>query len=215
MPINPNIAFFDLVNNPEPFLKRYPIRIYGTVAPSGVAQYALENRGGALRPGSILGTKKLHGTEAFNIRATASGIHAANSHIFQAHSVHMDLGYAAMLYYRLNMMGPNIVVTGQLSGCTYVIQPAVGGGVDVAHIQPVGGMTGATLAANIKANHPNAFVYGATAGRGFYDSDKRVVSIVGVRIGGGWSLYSQKQDPAGQAFTIRSVYRIYPNHTKL
>jgi hypothetical protein len=215
-PINPPVAFMSLTNNSEHFLKRYPTRIFGDVNASAAAQYALENRGDSARPGSILGTHNFHTTESFNIRATASGLHAANSHIFMAHSIHMDLGAAAMGFYRLDGTGPNIMVTGQLSGCAFVIQPAGGNDLDVAHIKPTGGTTGAVLAANMTAAHPGAFVYGATAGRGFYDSGDRKVSIFGFRDAGGvWTLYAQKHDATTGDYRIRSVYRIHPNHTKL
>jgi hypothetical protein len=217
MPINPNVAFNSLMNGVEAFLKKYPVRIFGDVNASGVAQYAMENRGNSFRPGSILGTLNLHATESFNIRATAAGIHGPGSHVFNAHSIHMDVGIGAMGFYRLGAAGPAIVVTGQLSGCAFVISPAGGNDLDVAHIQPVGaGVTGANLATTLKTNHPNAFVYGATAGRGFYDNGDRVVSIIGVRGGGGaWRIYAQKHDRNSGDYTIRSVYRIHPNHTKL
>ena len=214
-PMNPAIAFHSLVNHPETFLKRYPIRIFGDVNASGVAQYAIENRGPSFRPGSFWGTHRWHATDSFNIRATAAGIHGPGSHIFTAHSVHMDVGIGAMGFYRLDVTGPNIMVTGQLSGCAFVIQPAGGNNVDVAHIRPVG-RTGAHLARTLTYNHPNAFVYGATAGRGFYDSNDRVSSIIGIRnAGGAWSIYSQKHDATTGDYRIRSVYRIYPTHTKL
>jgi hypothetical protein len=96
-----------------------------------------------------------------------------------------------------------------------VILPAGGNDLDVAHIKPVG-TTGANLAATLTANHHNAFVYGATAGHGFYDHNDRVVSIFGIRsAGGAWRMYAQKHDATTGDYTIRSVYRIHPNHTKL
>ena len=215
MPINPAIAFHSLVNGPEAFLKRYPIRIFGDVNASGIAQYAIENCGNSFRPGSIFGTHRLHATESFNIRAIIAGMHGPGSHIFQAHSVHMDGGIGAMGSYRLDATGPNIMVTGQLSGCAFVIDPVGGNNVDVAHIKPIG-ITGSNLAATLAGNHPNAFVYGATAGHGFYDSNDRVVSIIGIRdAGGAWKIYAQKHDAISMDYRIQSVYRIHPNHTKL
>ncbi len=215
MPIDPPIAFNSLLNANEVFLKSYPVRIFGDVNASGIAQYAIENRGNSFRPGSKLGTHRFHATESFNIRATAAGLHAVGSHIFNAHSIHMDMGINAMEFYRLDNTGPNIMVTGQLSGCAFVINPADGNNLDVSHIKPIG-TTGAILAATLTGNHPNAFVYGATAGHGFYDSSDRVVSIIGIRdAGGAWRIYAQKHDAVSGDYRIRSVYRIYPNHTKL
>jgi hypothetical protein len=215
MPINPDDAFNSLVNGTEAFLKTYPVRIFGHTGPSGISQYALENRGNSYRPGSILGTHKLHATESFNIRATAARLHANNSHIFPAHSIHMDEGIDAMTLYQLTNAGPNIMVTGQLSGCAFVIFQAGAHDVNVAHIKPVG-TTGPALAATLTNRYHNAFVYGATAGHGFYNRDDRVVSIIGIRdAGGSWKIYAQKHDATSGDYTIRSVYRIHPNHTKL
>ena len=215
MPINPATALSSLVNGPEVFLKIYPIRIFGDVNASGRAEYAIENRGASFRPGSVLGTHRLHATESFNIRATAAKIHVAGSPTFKAHSIHMDAGIGAMEFYQLDDTGPDIMVTGQLSGCAFVIDRAGGNNVNVAHIKPVG-TTGATLATTLTGNHPNAFVYGATAGHGFYDSNDRVVSIIGIRnAAGAWRIYAQKHNRTTADYRIQSVYRIHPNHTKL
>lgn len=215
MPMLPGTAFGLLTGATRNFLKTYPVRIFGDVNASGVAQYALENRGASMRPGTIWGTHNRHVTESFNIRATAANLHAINSHIFNAHSVHMDNGIGNLGFYRLDHTGPAIVVTGQLSGCSFVISPAGGNDIDVAHIKPVA-QTGAALAVAVKLAHPNAFGYGATAGTGFYDSNDRVVSILGIRaLGGAWTIYAKKHDKNAGDYRIQSVYRIHPNHTKV
>lgn len=215
MAISPAIAYQKMINDTENFLRKYPIRIFGCAGGSGLVWCALSYRGVAKRPGSIFGTKNLHVTESFEIRPGNDIFNAANAHRFRAHTVHMDNGLANRVNYRLTGVGPQIMVTGQLSGCSFVIQPVgVGGAIDVAHIKPVG-MTGKVLANTLRANQQNTIVYGARASHRYYDSDKRVVSIVGVRTGGVWRVYCQKQDPMGLAYTIRSVYRIYPNRKKI
>jgi len=216
MTIQPPVAFTMLTANAEAFLKLYPVRIFGDTGASGQADYDLENRGASHRPGEVLGTHRLHATESFNMKAAAIGLVNPGAHRFRSHSVHMDLGIGAMNFYRLGAAGPGIVVTGQLSGCAFVIAPAGGNDLDVAHVKPTGGVTGSSLAASLAAAHPNAFVYGATAGHGFYDSHDRVVSIIGIRdLGGAWRLYAQKHDANSGDYTIRSVHRLHPDHTKL
>ena len=215
MPMNPSIALYELRTNPKKFLKLYPVRIFGDINASGIKRYALENRGESKRPGSILRTKRLHTTEAFNVRAAAANMHSDDAHTFSAHSVHMDVGINQMTTYTLDNTGPNIMVTGQLSGCAFVIQPN-GNSLDVSHVKPLAGNTGAALVITLKQNHPNAFVYGATAGNGFYDSLDRVVSIIGMRSSAGaWSIYAQKHDKLTEDYRICSLYRLYPEHVKV
>ena len=72
MPIAPNVAFNDLTNNVTGFLKKYPVRIFGATAASGVVAYCLKNRGASFRPGSVLGTLSMKATESFDIRAMAA-----------------------------------------------------------------------------------------------------------------------------------------------
>ncbi len=215
MPINAAIAYNTLVANPGQFLKQYPVRIYGDMGASGIANYTLLNLGQSRRPGSRLGTLRMHATESFEVRSNGAMLPGMAGHPFTAHSIHMDLGAAAMGFYRLDGAGPNIMVTGQLSGCSFAMLSAGPGQVDVAHVKPVA-MTGQTLYANITGAIPNAHVYGAAATGGHYDSLDRVVSIIGVRSGGQWSIYVQKQDPGPNIdYSIKSVYRIYPNKQKL
>jgi hypothetical protein len=216
MPMAPAVAFAQLTNNVETFLKRYPVRIFGAVAASAVRGYYLENRGNSFRPGSFWGTHNWHATESFNIRDPAVMAAAGPNHAFFAHSIHMDTGVAAMGFYRLDNTGPAIMVTGQLSGCSFVVQPAGGNDLDVAHVQPVPGATGIALAGTLDAALPNAFIYGATGEGGFYTGANRTVSIIGIRNPAGqWSLYAQKHDRTTGDFRIRSVYRIHPDHSKL
>jgi hypothetical protein len=215
MPVDPSVAFNTLVANPGEFLKRYPVRIFGATAASGVAQYVLSNRAASFRPGRILGTLNMHATESFDIRSAAIVVGPGGGHRFQAHSVHMDVGTAAMGFYRLDGAGPNIMLTGQLSGCSFVMMPAGVGSIDVAHIKPHQ-ISGKAMHANLGGAFANAAIYGDSTQGGFYDSDSRVVSIVGVRSGGQWRIYAQKQKPGhAMDYSIKSVYQIFPTKQKL
>ena len=214
MPITPAIAYNTLVANPGDFLRRYPVRIFGATAASGVAMYVMDNRGQSRRPGSVLGTLNMHTTESFDVRSAAI-VFGGNGHPFSAHSVHMDVGTGAMGFYRLDGTGPNIMVTGQLSGCSFVMMPVGANDVDVAHIKPHQ-ITGKTLHDNLSNTFANAVIYGDSKDGGFYDSDTRVVSIVGVRFAGEWRMYAQKQKPGtSYDYSIKSVYQIYPTKEKI
>ncbi len=159
----------------------------------------------------------MHGTEAFEIRAPgALGAvgGGAGGHAFQAHSIHMDVGTGNMGFYRLGAAGPTVMITGQLSGCSFVMSPVAAGVVDVAHVQPQG-QTGQALQATLAAAVPNAEIYGAAGTGGNYDSADRRASIVGVRFGGAWRIYAQKQDALAGHYRLKSVYQIYPSRQKL
>lgn len=218
MAIDTSVAYNTLVANPADFLRKYPVRIFGHTGASGPWRYYLLNKGQSKRPGSVLGTLRMHDTESFEMRANGGPMMAVGfgngEHPFDAHSVHMDVGLPNMGFYRLGA-GVNIMVTGQLSGCSFVMIPAGAGQVDVAHVKP-SAQTGQNLYDNIVANNPNAQIYGAAGTRGNYDSDDRVASIIGVRSGGGWKIYAQKQlQMSGTDYRIKSVYQIYPTRTKV
>lgn len=220
MAIDPAVAYNTLVANPGEFLRRFPVRIFGYTGASGQWRYFLSNRGQSMRPGSRLGTLNMHATESFDIRAGGPGGAApiaggGGGHPFDALSVHMDVGRAAMGFYRLGAGGLSIMVTGQLSGCAFVMVNAGPGQVDVAHVKPQG-QTGKALYDEIVTNNPNAQVYGASDTTGNYNSDDRVASIIGVLSGGDWKIFAQKQlQQSGTDYRIKSVYQIYPTRTKI
>lgn len=217
MPLTPQAAHTRLMNNPGAFLKKHPIKIAGNPGPSGVSGYNLYDRGGSQRPGARLGTHHWHNTQAFNLRSGAVGNPLAGpaAHNFQAHSIHMDLNIVALGFYQLPAVGgPSIMVTGQLSGCSFIIVPTHGGNLDVAHVKPaVGG--GANLRTALEALHPApAFVYGVRNAHGYYRGYDREAAIIGVRIAGAWQIYAQKQEPTSNS-RIRSLWQIYPEHIKM
>jgi hypothetical protein len=205
-----------LERDPDGFLRTYPIKIFGATSASGVQSYAMINRGVSLRPGHILGTHRMHETESFDIRSVAAmgaiGPLTAR-YAFLAHSIHMDLGTAQMKFYRLGAGGPPIMVTGELSGCSFVMVDAGGGQVDVAHVKPTG-QIGKDLFGNL-SRVKDFVVYGAGGTHGNYDSDTRLASIVGVRDGAQWRIFAQKRDKDAEDIRIVSAYQVYPKRQKL
>lgn len=218
MAINTAVAVGILLASPVQFLKRFPVRIYGDTGASRPVNYTMLNRnpGNSKRPGFLLGTLNMHDTEVLEIRAPGAmaAVAGAGGSVFNAHSIHMDAGSANMNFYPLDGTGPAVMVTGQLSGCSFVMQPAGAGQVNVAHVQPQG-QTGAALQGTLANGLANAQVYGAAGTTGNYDSADRVASVIGVRIGGQWRIYAQKQDAGSGDYRIKSVYQIYPNRQKL
>lgn len=225
--LTPADAHARLLSNPEDFLKRFPIKMFGTGAntPSGESHYAIVNRDPrplevSKRPSSVFGKVILHDTESFDIKPASLLGPNDHGHQFQAHSIHMDEGAAAMNPYRLDANGPSIMVTGELSGCSIVMRPVQGGGVDIAHVKPRptqagqnGGpstpaQTGQELYDELKGTHSDAKIYGASGTSGQYDSADRRVSLIGVRTHGQWSLFAQKVNSTDRR--IRSVHQIFP-----
>jgi len=93
-----------------------------------------------------------------------------------------------------------VMITVRLSGCSFLWR--VNGGVlEVAHLQPQGGLDGPGLQTQLNGNGSN--VYGRTS-----YGDGRVASIVGVRVAGGWKIYAQKFRVGTNE--IMSVHRLYP-----
>ncbi|BBL99926.1 hypothetical protein [Microbulbifer sp. GL-2] len=215
MAILPANALNQLQTNTSNFLKTFPIRIYGDPGASAVTQYCIGNGGNSYRPGTVLGTHNMHTTESFQIRGNAFYL-ATNPHLFFTHSIHMDVGAANLGFYRLpSATGPSMMVTGQLSACSFVIRPVVGStALDVAHVQPAA-VNGDTLRNNLAATYGTAFVYGTSNQRGFYNGANRTVSVIGIRTGTNWKIYAQKHDRTTGDYRILSVYEIYPTHHKL
>ncbi len=211
MPIQPATALQSLIAHPKTFLSKYPIRIAGAKVASGIIQYYIYNRdfGHSLRPGSVLRTQRMHDTECFYI--DNQGMHGG--HGFQAHSVEMvQSNVAAVPFYTLPAAGgPDIMVTGALSGCTFLVDVGAGGAIQCAHLQP-NGESGTALNNRMLGQHDA--VYGRNNYSHLHDaanvnSFDRTVTIIGVRRNGEWKVYAQKLDTM-QAMSIRSVHRIYP-----
>jgi hypothetical protein len=216
MPVTPQNVYNALLVTPGGTLKTYPIRIHGSPGASGVVGFCIKYRGASQRPGTVRGTGKMHDTDAYDIRTmvTVNNFGGLDGgHTFNAHSIHMDADIQTMAPYLLGNAGPAIVVTGQLSGCSFVASANPAGGVNVAHVRCQPGQ-GAALATQLAQAVANSQVYGATDTiAGDYDANDRAASVIGVRSGGQWRIYAQKQDPT-TAYSIKSVYQIWPRRQR-
>src|SRR4051812_42054140 len=201
MPLDPQAVYSNLLAHPSTTLKTYLFRVHGSPDASGFVKFRLTNHATpSKRPSFVVGTRKMRDTEAFDIRLAESphGIPPANSFVFYAHSIHMDVGLAAKQSCILGISGPRIAVTGQLSGCSIIMTPGPARDeVEVAHVKAAEGTRAADLAADL-ALTPNSQVYGGNDAAGSYDPDHRDVAIIGVRTRAGqWFIYAQKQERIG------------------
>lgn len=136
-------------------------------------------------------------------------------HTFQAHSIGMYLSdQNDAEYYFLPSNGTDIMVTGALSGCSFVVQQGAAGAPSCTHIKPTGGVSGSQLHTTLDSDPNNSVVYGRndyahTTTTGANTSPDRNVTIVGVRKPGGWEVYAQKRDTLNSQ-AVLSVHRVFP-----
>jgi hypothetical protein len=225
MPITPTQALQMLQTNTEAFLNRYPIRIFGDPSGSSAqANYRIEDATASLpagsvpqRPGSVLRHLHQHDTQLFFIKAGASaGPNVAGSAWLVAHSVKMwDAGKAHQVQpYTLPAVGgPSLMVTGELTGCSFAIHDNNNGSLVVTHIKPhllaPGEHAGAVLRAQpLQTSLQNNPYWDVVYGGKDYDTGNRRVAIIGCRTGTTWKIYAQKLENA-MPFTIRKVKKIF------
>lgn len=199
----PGQALQNLKVQPRTFLRKYPLQNNFDPQHSAAAQVHMFNGAGGQRPGSILGTSRMHATESFTIQRDPGQLGEGSP--FWVHGLHTGQSSAGPVWYLLSNAGPDIMLTAKLTGCTFVARAAAGhpaGSVEVTHLQPHQ-ETGTLLNQRMNA------VAGQSAyGRLKYDIDVRSVNVVGVRAGNQWEIYVQKLEK--QQLSIRSVHRIYP-----
>lgn len=149
----------------------------------------------------------------------ASGRIQRQLHSFRMIQNHEALDITAIPFYTLDGGGPDIVVTGSLTGCS-IVALRHAGTLLVAHIRPMrnivrGGVqthtnvSGLTLETELSnhgrfAGHPGSAltVYGASR----YPSHR--ATVVGVRKGAEWRLYAQSFAGMLPNTTITNVTRI-------
>ncbi len=215
MPLTANTAYTSLLANPVNFLSTYTLRAAGSGRASGITLMSL---GEHTHTGGGMTLKRAAHGQYFKITPVAG--FTGNSQ-FQTlmHVVGMDANLAAMTTYTLSHTGPALMMTGELTGCSFVITPVLNSNdIVVSHVRP-GGLTtpnGQALRANLLASHQNSTVYGfeqnATE-RGMYGVD-RAVTIIGIRDSHNrWRIFAQKRERNSQRFC--SLYEIYPRHRKL
>jgi hypothetical protein len=188
-------ALYQLRNQPQMFLQTNLLNLAGAPVSGSRVNYFCRYDG-------IVHTVN----EGFSIRPTpinsiATGIDGKAYSAVGVHSVRMnpnteDLDVSAIEPYVLGAGGPDIMVTGQLSACIFVVQQ-VGAQLVVAHIQPGGGrQTATTLRQTLKLMGRFAGYGRATHVFGLGDYAARAY-VVGVRKAGAWHLYGQRVAAAG------------------
>jgi len=161
---------------------------------------------------------------------------AANGHAFNALNVPMQSeeqnGVTMVVLPALNGLtlpaigGPSIMVTGQLSGCSFVYQPRNDGSVKVAHIQPgqrVGGgeanpkiaTSGMSLAMDL--SHSGKFVgstddvnvFGSNYYQHQHNDGVSRCTVLGIRRLNGWNFYAQIYTQQGRS--VKTAVQFFGN----
>lgn len=199
--MRPAAACLKLQSDLKGFLQRYPLRSTFDCPASGVCTAYILNAGDsdAMRPGSILGTKRMHETEGFALQNAPGPLGAGQA--FQVHGIFMGQSSAGPTWYQLDNTGPDLMLTAKLTGCTFIAR-ASGANVEVAHLQPHL-EDGFELHERMKAT-PGQETYG----RFRYDIDTRSINVMGTRRNGKWKIYVQKIEKHHLA--VLSVHRLFP-----
>jgi hypothetical protein len=199
----PQVAVMALLQNPEDFLRKYPILNTFDCQNSGVSRAYLRNGSNdAFRPGSKLGTLNMHRTESFNLESVTG--HNADGYEFPVHGVFTGPGDQPPAWYRLDATGPAMMLTAKLTGCTFVVRASYGGGIEVTHLQPNQNIDGITLNTNMRTGGNSAY------GRLRYDIDVRSINVIGVRHGNNWQIWAQKLEKNSNPPRLLSLNRIWP-----
>lgn len=120
----------------------------------------------------------------------------------EAHNVPMQTEYSVGLIngYRLTGEGSDLMFTGQLSGCSFVMSPNQDRSeISVAHLKPEAGVENAGLQLDLNCMNGAKFagvnastiVFGARSYRSVTDA---YACVYGVRRNGTWSIYAQMCD---------------------
>ena len=204
--MTPSDAIDALQDDPEEFLKKHLLVIAGSTQPSGTRDYWIGYKDGPTMPGN---------PEKFRIQSSTLG-QTGVEHKFSAHSVKMlasrdviksaaDL--AQIPGHVLSGSLPPLMVTGQLTACTFAVGKAPAGLI-CTHLQPGAniipgpamGLPASPAARPLSGPELNTAVLnaGKFAGGGkvdvafgpkFYPGQN--VTIVGVNKGGVWSIWAQ------------------------
>ena len=209
--VRPLAAYTSLVAHPRTFLRKYATAVNEMMAqPAGgvLASYFYTSgaAGDARRPGTVLRGLRKHLSETFkfNLLNPPAGMPMNSYIVTQAYYVPMLHATAATVFNTIAWVrlgtAATVMITVRLSGCSFLWRTN-NGALEVAHLQPHGGLDGSALQTQLEGN--GAEIYGRTSyGPG------RVVSIVGVRSAAGWKIYAQKFRVGTNE--IMSVHRLYP-----
>lgn len=107
-----------------------------------------------------------------------------------------DVGLGTSHYSLPTVGGPDVMITSQLSGCSFGVGSSAAGAVLVSHVQPDAAVAApnraADLANNLRAGFAN--VRGTASKSGLYDE---FAAIIGVRSNAVWRFYLQAYDASG------------------
>lgn len=231
--MNANQAYDKILSDPDHFFKYYPICPAG---PSGgyvpntanlkqiklykkdagmPGTFGSQKQGhfGATRPG-MFGHVREISSWVINEFADPNATYATKT--VNATGVPMiyynDPNFNAgnMNRYLCDASGDGIMVTGQLSGCTFCILPT-GNTISCIHVKPEG--IGGTQLHNILNTQGRFNGYNlpvTTWGRNDYPAYS---NVFGVRKGGRWSFYAQLSNDTFK--TITAAYKIFPGTKRL
>jgi hypothetical protein len=219
----------EMTANPEAFLRHYLVMIVGGAAatsgtPSGVATFDFYDYGNVAVPGFTTGLSGRLGITKNREKIRFRKRHMPPKSTLAADE--FDAWYVAMAVSGSDVQtthtmvpgtgGPDIMLTSQLSGCTFGIGSATTTGDRlVSHIQPLDTDTGRAdmhneMLAGLNAggvdavfekeNRPGAHSYGGNA--------SNRTTIIGVRHNGHWGVYAQTYNNAQGAAQIYKVERI-------
>ena len=97
---------------------------------------------------------------------------------------------------------PRYILTGQLTGCSFVVQDAGGGALQCAHAQHGNGLGSGALRTTLgTGGHTAIYGHGAE-----YDAAVHQVYILGAAVNGAWQIYALK---LSGTFAILSVDQIF------
>lgn len=223
MPITVQHALAQLQAHPKTFLSRYAVWIMGTgTGPSGTRNFEIIDAdaegvnflGVLQRPDTFWGTRKMHTTQTFGV-TLAQGL---GGHAFQAQWLKMSEWTDSRSLHAIDVLtldhsGPGLLFTGSLTGCSVAMQNLGNNRVAIAHVRPNSDMPDVAQGGMLDGAGVNTILsksgWTAVYGRHNY-ADNRQATVVGVRRGGHWQIYAQKQEYGGHgAGSIRSVKRIF------
>lgn len=171
----------------------FTIMVGGAPVPAGVYTYHMVEDALAQihRPRNLSGNLMPKAGQRFKIQASAS----PNSIPFHAIHIPVQPSNIPINAYPLDIVGPGLMITTQLTGCCIVMVPG-GGTWSVAHLQPTG-ENGAALQARLA--QAGVKVYGAN------DYAGNRAALVGVREAGNWSFYVQTQDANFNVLKVKKL----------
>lgn len=230
-------AVRDLFADPAYFLKYYPVKSAGARHPNAgqahCVQYHLGKQDGdtpghvgATRPGRVLGSLWTHEISSFRLaeQSFMAGVNPTgvqglvvpmvnyNSDADRCPNLSGDV--TKMPHYVVDNSA-NLMVTGELSGCTFVwLERGDGATLWATHVRPTG-LTGGELHKKIKDEgrfDADTATRLSTFGRMDYPDQRERATVIGVRVHGKWKLFAQISDDGLK--TITGAFQLHPGEQR-